>query len=85
MENLQLRYPKAYLSKNISVYIGIIAYLAMVATGDVVVGAWGKLLAEVLRVPYYRVTQAKDMERLSYFFIVVSSAVIIPSLLQLLR
>lgn len=58
--------------KNYSVYIGLFGYLAMMITADVKVGAISKLIAEVLRIPYFRKTDAKDMERLSYFFIVVS-------------
>lgn len=58
--------------KNYSVWIGLCGYLAMMITADVKVGAISKLVAEVLRVPYFRKTDAKDMERLSYFFIVVS-------------
>lgn len=70
----------AWRLKNVSVYVGIIAYVAMLVSGDVILGAWGKLIAEVLRIPYFRATDAKDMERLSYFFIVASLTIIIPSL-----
>lgn len=73
--------PCAWRLKNVSVYVGIAAYIAMLVSGDVILGAWGKLIAEILRIPYFRATDAKDMERLSYFFIVASSAVIVPSLL----
>ena len=72
--------PCAWRLKNVSVYVGIIAYVAMLVSGDVILGAWGKLIAEILRIPYFRATDAKDMERLSYFFIVASLAIIIPSL-----
>ena len=54
----------------------------MLVSGDIVIGACGKLLAEVLRIPYFRATDAKDMERLSYFFIAASLSVIIPSLIK---
>jgi hypothetical protein len=48
----------------------------------VVIGAAGKLFAEILRIPYFRATDAKDMVRLSYFFIAASLSVIIPSILN---
>lgn len=54
--------------------------MAMLVTGNVVIGAWSKLVAESLRFPFYRVTQANDMAGLSVFFIVASLCVIIPSL-----
>lgn len=69
-----------YLLKNISVYVGVAGYVAMLVTGNVVIGAWSKLFAESLRFPFYRVTQANDMAGLSVFFIVASLCVIIPSL-----
>lgn len=72
--------PCAWRLKNISVYVGITAYVAMLVSGDVVIGACGKLFAELLRIPYFRATDAKDMERLSFFFIAASLTVIIPSL-----
>ena len=81
MPDLEKRYPKQYLAKNISVYVGVIGYVAMLMTGSIVIGAWSKLLAESLRLPYYRATQANDMAGLSVFFIVASSTVVIPSLL----
>lgn len=59
----------AWRCKNISVYVGVAAYLAMLITGDVALGAIGKLTAELLRIPYFRQTDALDMVRLSYFFI----------------
>jgi len=74
--------PCAWRLKNISVYVGIAAYMAMLVSGDVVIGAFGKLIAEVLRIPYFRATDAKDMERLSYFFIIASLCVIVPSLIR---
>ena len=63
---------KAYQLKNLSVYLGILAYTAMIVSGDVFMGAIGKLVAETLRIPYFLHTDAKDMARLSYFFIVAS-------------
>ena len=67
----------AWRLKNISVYVGLLGYLAMMITVDVKVGAISKLTAEILRIPYFRKTDAKDMERLSYFFIVASIYAII--------
>lgn len=69
--------PFAWRLKNISVYIGVLGYLAMLITKDVKVGALSKLLAESLRIPYYRRTDAKDMARLSVFFIVASTIALI--------
>ena len=63
---------KAYQLKNYSVYVGIISYVAMIVSGDVIMGAVGKLFAESLRVPYYLHTNANDMARLSYFFVFAS-------------
>ena len=67
---------RIYRLKNVSVYVGLSAYVAMILTGDVVLGAWGKLLAELLRIPFYRYTEANDMVGLSLFFIVVSALAI---------
>jgi hypothetical protein len=78
MPDLKSRYPQQYLLKNLSVYVGVAGYVAMLITGDVVVGAWSKLLAESLRYPYYKVTQANDMAGLSIFFILASLVLIIP-------
>ena len=58
--------------KNLSVYIGIVGYLAMVITGDFLVGVWSKLIAELLRIGFYRETKALDMAGLSVFFICAS-------------
>lgn len=69
--------PLAWRLKNLSVYVGLLGYLAMMITVDVKVGAISKLVAEILRIPYFRKTDAKDMERLSYFFIVASLYAII--------
>ena len=63
---------KAYELKNYSVYLGIVAYMAMIVSGDVIMGAVGKLVAETLKIPYFLHTDAKDMARLSYFFIAAS-------------
>ena len=70
---------RAYRLKNLSVYIGFAGYTAMVVTGSVVIGAWSKLIAECLRIPYYRQTDANDMAGLSVFFIVASLVAIIRS------
>lgn len=80
MPDLQKRYPRQYLAKNISVYVGVIGYIAMLVSGSIVIGAWSKLIAEALRLPYYRATQAKDMAGLSIFFMLASSFVVIPSI-----
>ena len=58
--------------KNISVYVGIAGYLAMIISGDFLVGVWSKLFAELLRIPFYRETDAPDMAGLSVFFICAS-------------
>ena len=63
---------KAYELKNYSVYVGIVAYMAMIISGDVLLGAVGKLFAETLRIPYFLHTNANDMANLSYFFIAAS-------------
>lgn len=63
---------KAYELKNYSVYVGIVAYMAMIISGDVLLGAVGKLFAESLRIPYFLHTEALDMANLSYFFIIAS-------------
>lgn len=73
--------PMAWKLKNYSVYIGMAGYLAMLLTADVRIGAATKLVAEVLRIPYFRKTDAKDMERLSYFFIIASIPVLFKGLL----
>lgn len=71
----------AYRLKNISVYVGIIGYLGMIISGNFLVGAYTKLVAEILRVGYYRHTQAPDMVGLSTFFIVASIIAILRSFL----
>ena len=58
--------------KNISVYVGVAGYLAMVITGNFMVGVWTKLIAELLRIAFYRETKAPDMVGLSLFFICAS-------------
>ena len=63
--------------KNISVYIGVAGYLAMVITGSFMVGVWSKLIAELLRIAFYRETKAPDMAALSLFFICASVTTIL--------
>ena len=58
--------------KNISVYVGVVGYLAMVISGNFMVGVWSKLIAELLRIAFYRETRAPDMAGLSIFFICAS-------------
>ena len=58
--------------KNISVYIGVAGYLAMVISGNFMVGVWSKLIAELLRISFYKETRAPDMVGLSLFFICAS-------------
>ena len=70
---------RAYRLKNVSVYVGLAGYTAMIVTGSVVIGAWSKLIAECLRIPYYRQTDAHDMAGLSVFFVVASLVAIIRS------
>ena len=70
---------RAYRLKNVSVYIGLAGYTAMIVTGSVVIGAWSKLIAECLRIPYYRQTDANDMAGLSMFFIAASLVAIVRS------
>ena len=76
-----MKYSRAYHLKHASVYVGLAGYTAMLLTGDVLVGAWSKLLAESLRIPYYRETDAKDMAGLSAFFVVASFVAIFKSFL----
>ena len=71
--------PLAWKLKNISVYVGLTGYAAMIVTGDVLVGAWSKLIAECLRISYYRQSDAHDMARLSIFFIAASLVAIVRS------
>ncbi len=63
--------------KNISVYIGVAGYLAMLITGNFIIGVWSKLVAELLRIAFYRETKAPDMAGLSLFFICASVITII--------
>ena len=58
--------------KNLSVYIGIAGYLAMLITGNFIIGVCTKLVAELLRIAFYRETNALDMAGLSVFFICAS-------------
>lgn len=53
----------------------------MLITGNVLIGASTKLIAEALRISYFLETDAKDMARLSVFFMVASSILIISNLL----
>ena len=65
------------LQKNLSVYIGISGYLAMIITEEVMIGVWTKLFAELLRISFYREVKAPDMMGLSAFFICASIVSII--------
>tara|TARA_Y100000004_G_scaffold197227_1_gene270540 strand:+ start:2264 stop:2491 length:228 start_codon:yes stop_codon:yes gene_type:complete len=67
--------------KNISVYVGVAGYLAMVISGNFMVGVWSKLIAELLRIAFYRETKAPDMAGLSVFFICASLISIIKEFL----
>ena len=69
--------PLAWKLKNFSVWIGITGYVVMLITGIVEIGAITKIVAETLRIKYFRQTDAKDMERLSYFFIASSTLFLI--------
>lgn len=71
----------AYRWKNYSTYVGVIGYTAMLITGSVALGAFSKVIAEVLRIPFYYHTDAKDMARLSAFFILASIILIAKELL----
>ena len=55
--------------KNISVYVGDGRLSSDAHLGSVIVGSAFKLIAELLRIAFYRETRAPDMARLSYFFI----------------
>lgn len=72
---------RVYRLKNLSVYVGLAGYAAMLISGEVVIGAWSKLIAESLRIPYYRYTDANDMAGLSWFFIVASAIAVTMSFL----
>ena len=63
--------------KNLSVYIGISGYLAMIITEEVMIGVWTKLVAELLRISFYREVKAPDMMGLSVFFVCASTVSII--------
>ena len=73
--------PLAWRLKNISVYVGVAGYIAMLLTGSVIVGAFSKMIAEMLRISFYIQTDAKDMARLSVFFIIASIIAILWSVL----
>ena len=64
--------PTPRVQKNISVYVGVAGYLAMVITGEFMVGVWSKLIAEQLRISFYQEVKARDMMGLSIFFICAS-------------
>ena len=63
--------------KAISVYIGVAGYLAMIISGNFMIGVWSKLIAELLRIAFYRETKAPDMVLLSIFFICASTITIV--------
>jgi len=67
--------------KNISVYIGVAGYLAMIISGNFMIGVWSKLIAELLRIAFYRETKAPDMAALSLFFICASLITLITEFL----
>lgn len=67
--------------KNISVYVGIAGYLAMIISGNFIIGVWSKLVAELLRIAFYRETKAPDMAGLSIFFICASLITLIKEFL----
>jgi len=66
--------------KSISVYVGVIGYVAMLISGDFMIGVWSKLLAELLRIAFYREVKAPDMMGLSIFFICASLITLIKEL-----
>ena len=74
---MRVSHGQAWRLKNISVYIGIAGYVAMIVTRDVAFGAVTKMIAESLRIPYFVQTDAKDMARMSVFFIMVSFVAIL--------
>ena len=63
--------------KSLSVYIGIAGYMAMIIAGEVMIGVWTKLVAELLRISFYKEVKAPDMMGLSLFFICASTVSII--------
>ena len=65
------------LQKTLSVYIGISGYMAMIVSQEVMIGVWTKLVAELLRISFYREVKAPDMMGLSAFFICSSLVSII--------
>ncbi len=67
--------------KSISVFIGVIGYMAMIVTGNFMIGVWSKLIAELLRIGFYRETKAPDMAGLSLFFVCASVVSIVRSFL----
>ena len=75
-----MKFASARKQKSLSVYVGVVGYSAMVITGEVMIGVWSKLLAESLRIAFYRETKAPDMALLSIFFITASLVTILRSL-----
>jgi len=68
---------RARFQKGLSVYIGIAGYLAMIISEEVMIGVWTKLVAELLRISFYREVKAPDMMGLSLFFVCASTVSII--------
>ena len=71
---------KRYLSpekrRELSSVLAMAGYTAMVVTGDVMFGVWTRLIAESLRIAYFRKAKTNDMVSLSAFFIIASLIVI---------
>ena len=68
--------------KHLSVYVGVAGYLAMIISGNFLIGVWSKLFAELLRISFYKETRAPDMMLLSCFFIAASIIIIIKEAIQ---
>ena len=68
--------------KHLSVYVGVAGYLAMIISGNFLIGVWSKLFAELLRISFYRETRAPDMVLLSLFFITASTIIILKEAIQ---
>ena len=68
--------------KHLSVYVGVAGYLAMIISGNFLIGVWSKLFAELLRINFYKETRAPDMVLLSLFFITASTVIIIKEVIQ---
>ena len=71
----------AWRLKNISAYVGVGGYVLMIITGSVMVGVASKTLAELLRISFYLQSDAKDMARMSAFFVVTGIITLIWNLL----